>query len=156
MKNLNKIINKINIKNKKAFFNYEIIDKYNCGICLFGTEVKSIRNGGANFNDSYCLFINNELYIRNLNISEYKFANIYNHETKRDRKLLLTKKEIKKIEDKVKIKGNTIIPLRLYINDNGLIKIEIGLCKGKHTYDKRESIKAKDINRLEDRLFKIK
>jgi len=151
-----KYLNKTNLKNKKAYFNYEVIDTYNCGICLFGTEVKSIRNGDINFTDSYCLFVDNELFLKNFNISEYKFGNMNNHEAKRDRKLLLTKRELKKLKDKIQIKGNTIIPLRIYINDKGLVKLEIGLCKGKHMYDKRESIKIKDLKRLEDRDFKIK
>lgn len=140
----------VEIKNKKAYFNYEIIDKYSCGICLFGTEVKSIKNNRVNFVDSYCLFINNELYIRNLNISKYEFALFNNHDPIRDRKLLLTKKELRKLNEKVKIGGLTIVPLRIFINEKGLIKIDIALAKGKHNYDKRNTIRDRDIRKNEN------
>ena len=134
----------INIKNKKAHFEYQLIDTFTAGIMLQGTEIKSIRNNLANISDAYCIFIDNELFVKNLHISEYKGGN-QNHEPKRDRKLLLNRKELKKILNKVKEKGNTIIPTRLFINDKGKAKLEISTGKGKKIYDKRQSIKEKDI-----------
>ena len=134
----------VNIKNKKAYFEYQIISKFNSGIVLYGTEIKSIRNNQANLSDSHCIFTNSEIFIKNLHISEFKNAGINNHEPKRERKLLLKKQEIEKIITKVKEKGMTIIPLRLFINEKGKAKVEIALAKGKKTYDKRESIKERD------------
>ena len=144
----------INIKNRKAKFEYEFISLYIAGISLLGTEIKSIRNNKANISDAHCLFIGNELFVRNLYIGEYPNAGYVNHETKRDRKLLLNKQEINKINGKVKEKGNTIVPTRLFINNKGKAKLEIALAKGKKLYDKRESIKEKDLKRDIDRIKK--
>jgi len=137
----------IKIKNKKASFEYFLIEKITAGIMLTGTEIKSIREGKANLADAYCLFINNELYVKNMHIAEYNMGTHYNHEPKRDRKLLLTKRELKKLLVKVKEKGFTIVPVLLFINERGLAKLEIALAKGKHFYDKRESLKRKDLQR---------
>lgn len=142
------------IKNKKAFFEYEIIESFTAGIVLLGTEIKSIRAGRANLTDSYCQFVNGEMYVRNLHISEYELGTCNNHVAKRDRKLLLQRRELQKWQKKVKESGLTIIPLKLFINDKGLAKIEIGLCKGKKVYDKRESIKQRDAGREMDRMMK--
>ncbi|HAG15715.1 MAG TPA: SsrA-binding protein [Bacteroidales bacterium] len=142
---------KINIKNKRASFEYFLIERFVAGIQLQGTEIKSIRYGKANLSDSYCVFIDHELFVRNLHISEYALGTHYNHVVKRDRKLLLSKKELRKLKIKLDEKGFTIIPTSLFINDRGLAKIEIALAKGKHTYDKRETIKQKDIQRDIDR-----
>ena len=137
----------VNIKNKKAFFEFHILTKYCAGIALLGTEIKSIRNNNANLSDAFCTFKNSELYVKNLHIGELQNAGLNNHVPKRDRKLLLNRLELNKIESKVKEKGITIIPLRLFINKNGKAKIEIALSKGKKLFDKRESIKEKDIKR---------
>ncbi|HAN18590.1 MAG: SsrA-binding protein [Bacteroidetes bacterium GWC2_33_15] len=147
--------NNINIKNKKAGFSYEFIDKYIAGIKLTGTEIKSIRGGKASLVDTYCYFVDHELYVRGLNISEYSFGTHYNHEPKRDRKLLLTKRELNKLERKVSEKGLTIVALRLFITDSGWAKLEIALARGKQEFDKREDIKKKDIKRDMDRLKRI-
>lgn len=147
--------NKINIKNKKAYFEYEILDKYIAGIQLQGTEVKSIRNGRASLPDSYCQFHRGELYVKNFHIAEYKFGTLNNHEAMRERKLLLQKRELRKLERKIKESGYSIIPLRLFMNDRGLAKLEIALAKGKKQYDKRETLKRKDATRDMDRAMKI-
>ncbi len=139
------------IKNKKASFEYEIIESLQAGIQLVGTEIKSIRSGKANLTDSYCLFINNELYVKNLHISEYEMGTCNNHIAKRDRKLLLLKRELQKWQKKTRESGLTIIPLKLFLNEKGLAKLEIALCRGKKVYDKRESIKDRDIQRDLDR-----
>ena len=131
--------------NRKARFNYSIEDTYNSGIVLIGTEIKSIREGKLNFNDSYCLFINNELFIRGIYISDYSFGE--KHENVRDRKLLLTKKELKKIKDNTTEKGYSIVPLKGYFTDTNYFKVEIGIGKGKKDYDKRETIKKRDSER---------
>ncbi len=144
----------ISIKNKKAFFEYEILESFTAGIVLLGTEIKSIRAGRANLTDSYCQFVTGEMYVRNLHISEYELGTCNNHVAKRDRKLLLQKRELQKWQKKVKESGLTIIPLKLFINQKGLAKIEIGLCKGKKVYDKRESIKQRDAGREMDRMMK--
>ena len=141
------MLQKINIKNKKASFEYQFIDKYIAGIALLGTEIKSIRNNEATISDAYCIIKNNEIFLINLHISEYKNASLNNHNPKRERKLLLNKQEINKIEKKTKEKGNTIIPIRLFINNKGKAKVEISVAKGKKIYDKREDIKARDIKR---------
>jgi len=143
--------NTINIKNKKAHFEYFLIDEYSAGLQLTGTEIKSIRAAKASIAEAYCVFINNELFIRNMHISEYSHGSNNNHEPKRDRKILLTKKELKKIATKTIEKGLTIIPTLLYINEKGLAKIDISIARGKRYYDKRESIKLKDIKRDVDR-----
>jgi len=142
------------IKNKKAFFEYEIIESLDAGIQLAGTEIKSIRSGKANLTDSYCQFLNNELYVKNLHISEYELGTCNNHIAKRDRKLLLQKRELQKWQRKIKETGLTIIPLKLYINEKGMAKLEIALCRGKKIYDKRESIREKDNQREMDRNWK--
>ena len=145
----------INIKNKKASFEYELIEQFDAGMQLVGTEIKSIRNGKASLTDSYCQFFNGELYVKNMHIAEYEMGTHYNHTAKRDRKLLLNKKELLKLERKVKESGLTIVPVRLYINDKGLAKLQISLARGKKTYDKRESIKLKDTKRDMDRMMKF-
>ncbi len=138
----------INIKNKKASFEYYLEEKIIAGIVLTGTEIKSIRAGKVSFVDSYCSFLNDrELFVKNLHISEYEYGTYYNHEPKRDRKLLLTKKELKKINKKVKEAGLTVVPTKIFINERGLAKIEIALAKGKKLYDKRETLKEKDVKR---------
>jgi SsrA-binding protein len=142
----------INIKNKKASFSYEFIDKYIAGIKLTGTEIKSIRGSKASLVDTYCYFVDHELYVRGLNISEYSFGTHYNHEPKRDRKLLLTRRELNKLERKVSEKGLTIVALRLFITESGWAKLEIALARGKQEFDKREDIKKKDVQRDMDRL----
>lgn len=134
----------INIKNKKGSFNYEFLDRYVAGIILAGTEIKSIRKGTVSFVDSYCEFINNELWLKGLHIAQYDFGF---HDEKRFRKLLLTKKELKKLSGKVKESGLTIVPVRLFINEKGLAKIEVALSRGKKTYDKREDLKKKDAKK---------
>jgi len=146
--------NNINIKNKKVFFEFEILESFSAGIQLQGTEIKSIREGKAGLIDSYCQFFGGELYVKNMHIAEYFFGNIQNHEAKRERKLLLTKKELKKLDRKVRETGLTIVPLRLYLNDKGYAKIDIGLAKGKKIYDKRETLKQNDSKRDMDRAMK--
>lgn len=137
----------IRIENKKARFEYIILDRYVAGIQLFGTEIKSIREGKASLVDSYCTVEHGELYVKQLHIAEYRFGSYANHEAKRDRKLLLQRKEIRKLEKATKDTGKTIIPLVLFINDRGLAKMEIALCQGKHTYDKRQSLREADDKR---------
>lgn len=137
----------VNIKNKKAFFDYEIIERYTAGIVLTGTEIKSIRDNKVSFTDSYCFFLKGEIWIKGLHISEYTHGSIYNHVPKRDRKLLLNAREIKKISTKVKEKGFTIVPLKLFLNENGYAKVEISLARGKAQHDKRETLKKKDASR---------
>ena len=138
---------KVNIKNRKASFEYEFIQKYTAGIILVGTEIKSIRANKASISDAYCVIIDSEVIIKNLHISEYKYASFINHEPKRERKLLLNKQEINKIKSRVQEKGFALVPIRLFINDKGIAKLEIAVAKGKKMYDKRESIKEKDIKR---------
>lgn len=147
--------NKINIKNKKAFFEYEIVETFIAGIQLQGTEIKSIRAGKAGLVDSYCQFFNGELYVKQMHIAEYFFGSINNHEAKRERKLLLNKKELQKLERKTKETGFTIVPLKLFMTDSGLAKLEIALVRGKKTYDKRETLKQKDAKRDIDRAMKF-
>ena len=145
---------KVNIKNRKASFEYQFIDKYVAGIMLLGTEIKSLRNNQANISDAHCVLIKNELFVRNLHIAEYNSAGYTNHSPKRERKLLLKRQELNKIHNKVKEKGNTIVPIRLFINEKGKAKLEIALAKGKKIYDKRESIKKKDMERDIQRIKK--
>jgi SsrA-binding protein len=147
--------NKINIRNKKASFNYTFIEKYTAGIKLTGTEIKSIRLGKASLGDAYCTFYDGELFIRGLNITEYAFGTHANHEPGQDRKLLLTKKELKKLERKSTEKSLTIVATRLFINDNGWAKVDIALAKGKQEFDKRHEIKNKDLNRDMERVRKF-
>lgn len=147
--------NKINIQNKKARFNYEILDKFTAGIVLAGTEIKSIREGKATIAESFCEFNEKgELFIINMDIQQYSHASHFNHQPKSSRKLLLNKRELKKLHKQVTNTGLTIIPLRLFINDRGLAKLQIALCKGKKLYDKRESIKERDTKRRLDRIKK--
>ena len=141
----------INIRNKRATFDYEIIEKYVAGIQLAGTEIKSIREGKASLVDSYCYFVNGELWVKGVHIAEYFYGTYNNHQPNRERKLLLTKKELSKIERKTKESGLTIIPLRLFINERGLAKLEIALARGKKRHDKRETLKLKDAKREMDR-----
>lgn len=138
---------KIDIPNKKAKFEYAFIDTYLAGMVLTGTEIKSIRLGKVNISDAFCFFKEDGLYVKNLNISKYEQGTHYNHEPLRDRKLLLTKKELKKLASKLTDKGLTIIPTRLYINETGLAKLDIALAKGKKLFDKRDSIKERDVSR---------
>ena len=147
--------NNINIRNKKAGFNFTFIEKYIAGIKLTGTEIKSIRSGKANMGDSYCIFYNKELFIRGLSISEYSFGTHVNHDPGQDRKLLLNKRELKKLERKSTVKGLTIVAIRIFINERGWAKVEIALAKGKQEYDKREEIKNKDLKRDMDRVRKF-
>ena len=145
----------VNIKNKRAKFEYEILDKYVAGIVLSGTEIKSIRQSKASIAESFCEFnAAGELFIINMTIEEYTFGNYYNHKPKAERKLLLNKRELKKLQKDVQAKGLTIVPLLLYINDNGLAKMEIALAKGKKIYDKRDTIKDRDTKRQLDRIKK--
>ena len=141
----------LNIRNKRATFEYEIIDRYVAGIVLRGSEIKSVRDGRASINEAYCMFKEGELWVKNLNISEYKQATVWQHEPLRMRKLLLSKKELGKLLAKVKERGYTIVPLKMFLNERGFAKLEIALARGKKTHDKRNSIKAKDEKRDLDR-----
>lgn len=142
-----KILNKVNIENRRAKFDYQFLEKLIAGMVLTGTEIKSIREGKAALTDSYCYFRNNELYIKNLHITEYSEGTHYNHEPNRERKLLLNKQELNKLQKKLKDQGLTIVPVRLFIADSGYAKLEIALAKGKKEFDKRESIKERDVKR---------
>ncbi|KQS53356.1 MULTISPECIES: SsrA-binding protein SmpB [Flavobacterium] len=144
----------INILNKRARFDYEIIEKYTAGIVLTGTEIKSIRLGKANIAESFCEFNNNELFAINMYIEEYAFGNQFNHKARSERKLLLNKRELKTLSKSVQTKGLTIVPLRLFTNEKGLAKLDIALARGKKTYDKRESLKEQDTKRDLDRIKK--
>ncbi|NDV44065.1 SsrA-binding protein SmpB [Flagellimonas sediminis] len=145
----------INIKNKRARFDYEILDTYTAGIVLGGTEIKSIRLGKANLSQSFCEFNDNgELFVVNMQVDEYSHGSYYNHKPKAERKLLLNKRELKKLRKEVTTSGLTIIPLNLFINDRGLAKVNIGLAKGKKLYDKRDTIKDRDTKRNLDRVKK--
>ena len=135
------------IKNRPATFEYAIEDRLKAGIVLTGSEIKSVRDSKVSFNDSYCLFINGELWIKSLYIGEYVNAGYAGHDTVRERKLLLTKKELKKWQNKIKEKGLTIVPLNVFVNEKGYAKVEIGLGKGKKLHDKRDSIKKRDVER---------
>lgn len=141
----------ISIRNKRASFEYFLLQEFSAGIQLTGTEIKSIRDGKASIADAYCGFKGNELFVVNMHIAEYSFGTIYNHEPKRERKLLLTKRELRKLLVKVKERGLTIIPTLLFINEKGIAKLNIALAKGKHSYDKRDTLKQKDIKREIDR-----
>ena len=144
---MTKITNNINIRNKRATFDFELIEKFNAGIVLAGTEIKSIRMGKASLVDSYCYFVNGELWIKNMNISEYKDGSYNNHAERRERKLLLHGKELRKIERKVKETGLAIIPTRMFINERGFCKLQVALAKGKKEFDKRQSLREKDDKR---------
>lgn len=140
-------IKKIEIANKRAGFNFHIEESYEAGMQLVGTEVKSIRNHSVNMGDGYCVMQDGELFLKNIHISEFSFASFNSHEPMRDRKLLLNKRELRKIEMKIKSKGYTVFPIRLFENERGIFKLEIGLGQGKKTFDKRDDLKAKDIAR---------
>jgi SsrA-binding protein len=148
-----KIGNNILIKNKRASFDYEFIETFTAGIVLTGTEIKSIRLGKASLVDTYCVLQKGEVWVKNMNISEYFYGTYNNHATRRERKLLLTKKEIRKLETANKNSGFTIIPTKLFISEKGLAKIVIAIAKGKKEYDKRQSIKERDDKREISRLF---
>lgn len=142
------------IKNRSAYFEYYIDDTYDAGMVLTGTEVKALRSGKASFNDSYCIMDHGEIWVKSLYIAEYDYGTYANHIPTRDRKLLLKKKELKKLENRLKDKGYTVIPLKIYFSENGLAKIKIGLAKGKKLYDKRASIKDRESEREIKRYLK--
>jgi SsrA-binding protein len=148
--------NRINITNKKAWHDYEILEKYTTGIVLFGTEIKSIRQGKVSLAESYCLFEGNDLYVKGMQIADYAYGSYNKHVPGRERKLLLNRVELNKLSRKVKESGLTIITLRVFIADNGFAKLEIALARGKKEYDKRETIKRKDTQRQMERLGRIK
>lgn len=145
---------KVYIKNRRATFDYEILERYVAGIVLFGTEIKSIRGGHASLPDSYCFFNRGELWVKGMRVAEYFYGTFNNHAPERERKLLLQRKELRKLDRKTKESGLTIVPLALFINDRGLAKLEIGLARGKKQYDKRETIKEKDAKRDIERATK--
>lgn len=145
----------INIKNRRATFDYEVIEEYVAGVVLLGTEIKSIRQGKASLVDTFCYFNNGELWMKNANISQYFYGSYNNHNERRDRKLLLNKKELKKLQESIKNPGFTIVPLKLFINDRGYAKVVIAVAKGKKLYDKRASIKEKEDKRNMARAMKI-
>ena len=142
------------MNNRQAYYNYFIDDKYDAGIVLLGTEVKSIREGKVSFNDAFCMFEGNELWVRGLYIAEYSHGTVNNHIAVHDRKLLLNKRELNKLRNKLKDKGLTIVPLKVFLNDKNFVKVEIGLAKGKKNYDKRETIKQRDTDKEIKRYLK--
>ncbi len=144
----------INIKNRRATFDYAISDTYTAGLVLTGTEIKAIREGHAGLTDTFCVIINGEVWVKNMNIAEYFYGSYNNHESRRDRKLLLNRKEIRQLQKTQKEPGYTIVPLRLFINDRGLAKLVIGVARGKKEYDKRQSIKERDDKRDIARMFR--
>ena len=144
----------VNIRNKRATFDYEIIEEYIAGIVLVGTEIKSLRLGKASLVDSYCYFERNELWIRNVNIAEYTWGTCNNHVPKRDRKLLLNRKELNKLQRSLQDRGLTVVGLRIFLNDRGLAKVAIGLARGRKSYDKREYLKENDAKREMDKAMK--
>ncbi|HYC87535.1 MAG TPA: SsrA-binding protein SmpB [Chryseosolibacter sp.] len=144
--------NNVNIKNRQASFEYELLDKYVAGIVLTGTEVKSIREGKVNLQDGYCYFKNGELFLKGVNITAYAQGTHYNHEPTRERKLLLKKSELRKIEGRTEEKGLTLVPVRLFMNDRGFAKVEIALARGKKLHDKRDSIRERETKRELDRM----
>ena len=135
------------LRNRQAYYDYFIDEKYEAGMVLTGTEVKSLRAGRASFNDSYCIIDKGELWLKSLHIAEYSHGTSSNHEPLRERKLLLNKKEIRKLDSKIREKGVTVVPLRIFFSDKGLAKMEIGVARGKKLYDKRETIKQRDTER---------
>ena len=145
-----------NIINRQANFQFELTEKFTAGIILTGTEIKSVREGKVNIKDAYCFFRKGELFVKNMHIAEYKFGTHYNHDPLRIRKLLLNKQELKKLETKTKERGFTIVPTKMFISERGLAKIEIALARGKKLFDKRETIKKRDIQREMDGRLKIK
>ena len=144
----------INIKNRRATFDYEILETFTAGIVLTGTEIKSIRQGKCGLTDTYCMVINGELWVKNMYIAEYSYGSYNNHTTHRDRKLLLNRKEIRRIARETQQPGFSIVPLRLFINERGLAKLVIAIGRGKKMYDKRQSIKEREDKRTIDRMFK--
>ncbi len=144
----------INIKNRRASFDYEIGETYTAGMVLTGTEIKSIRSGKASLTDSYCIIDGGEVWVKGMNISEYFYGSYNNHIARRDRKLLLSKKEIAKIEKAIADPGYTLIPLRIFINDRGYAKLVVGVARGKKQYDKRQAIKEREDKRILDRMMK--
>lgn len=144
----------LNIRNKRASFDYELLDSYQAGIVLTGTEIKSIRLGKASLVDTFCFFNNGELWVKNMYIAEYFYGTYNNHSARRDRKLLLTKKELQKIQRLTKESGFSVIPVKFYITEKGLAKLNVAIAKGKKMYDKRESIKEREDKRNMDRFFK--
>lgn len=142
------------IVNRKARYEYHLTDSFEAGIVLQGTEVKSIKNGNANLSDAYCLFVGGNLIVKSLFIAEYEFGTIHNHPTRRDRRLLLRKNELKKLERKITEKGMTLVPYRIYFSERGFIKLELYLAQGKKSFDKRNSIKERENKRSLDRLKK--
>ncbi len=146
--------NNINIKNRKATFDYEILETFTAGIVLTGTEIKSLRQGKAGLTDTYCMVENHELWVKNMYIAEYSYGSYNNHTTHRDRKLLLTRKEINKIAKAAEQPGYSVVPLRIFINERGLAKMVIAIARGKKLYDKRQTIKEREDKRNLDRLFK--
>jgi SsrA-binding protein len=146
--------NQINIKNRRATFDYEIIETFTAGIVLTGTEIKSIRTGKAGLTDTFCFINNDEVWVKNMYISEYFYGSYNNHEARRDRKLLLNKKEIERLKKNNDLAGFSIVPLRLFINERGFAKLVIAIAKGKKIYDKRQSIKEREDKRLLDRIMK--
>ena len=145
------MVKKMEIKNKKAYFDYFVLSEYECGIVLVGTEIKALRNKSGDLKDSYAIIKNNEIYLLNMYIPKYDEGNIFNHDERRTRKLLLHKKEIKKLQKEVSEQGLTLIPLKVYLKNNR-VKVLLGLCKGKKLYDKRETIKKRDLDREARRL----
>lgn len=145
------MLSKVQIKNRRASFEYFLVEELTAGIVLTGTEIKSLRDGKASINEAYCAFKNNELFVINMHITEYSYGTYLNHAPKRERKLLLNRRELKKWQGKVKEKGFTIVPTMLHINEKGLAKLNIALARGKHSYDKRETLKEKDMKREMDR-----
>ena len=149
---MEKKVSNVNIKNRRATFDYIVTETYTAGIVLTGTEIKSIRQSKASLVDTYCTFIAGELWVKNMHVSEYFYGSYNNHVARRDRKLLLERKELRKLQNAVKNPGFTIVPTRLFINEKGLAKLVIALARGKHEYDKRESIKERDDKREMDRI----
>ncbi len=145
------MLSKVQIKNRRASFEYFLVEELTAGIVLTGTEIKSLRDGKASINEAYCAFKNNELFVINMHITEYSYGTYLNHAPKRERKLLLNRRELKKWQGKVKEKGFTIVPTMLHINEKGFAKLNIALARGKHSYDKRETLKEKDMKREMDR-----
>jgi SsrA-binding protein len=151
---MEKIKSSVIIKNKRATFDFELLSTYTAGIVLVGTEIKSIRLGKASLVDTYCFFSNNELWVKNMNISEYFYGSYNNHLPRRDRKLLLNRRELDKIRRLTKESGFTIVPIQLYLDEKGLAKLQIAVAKGKRSYDKREALKVKDDKRMMERVMK--
>ena len=148
-----KISNTVNIENRRAKFDYEFLETFTAGLVLKGTEIKSIREGKAGLSDSYCYFVNDELFVKNFHIAEYGNASFFQHDPLRERKLLLSKQELGKLLKKVKDQGLTIVPVKLFINEKGFAKLNIALARGKKQFDKREDIKKRDVERESNRRF---